>query len=50
MFLFIPQFISYIKEKDFEGAPETHESDGIYQFIEIEGTTYFRNVDTGEIG
>ena len=43
-------YSSELTEKDFEGAPETHESDGIYQFIEIEGTTYFRNVDTGEIG
>jgi hypothetical protein len=36
-------------EKDFEGAPQTMEPDGVYQFITVDGVTYYRNIETGEI-
>lgn len=35
--------------KDFEGAPETMEPDGIYQVIKVNGEWWFRNIETGEI-
>lgn len=38
-----------LTEKDFRGAPITEEHDGDYQMIEIYGTTYYRNVETGEV-
>ncbi len=38
-----------LTEKDFEDAPITEEPDGDYQMLEIYGTTYFRNMDTGDI-
>lgn len=36
-------------EKDFEGAPLTVEPDGTYQFIVLDGTIWYRNIETGEI-
>lgn len=38
-----------LEEKDFEGAPVTEEPDGDYQVIEINGTNYYRNVETGNV-
>lgn len=36
-------------EKDFEGAPETMEPSGTFQFIEYNGEMWYRNIETGEI-
>jgi hypothetical protein len=41
--------IDQLTEKDFQGAPITEESDGIYKFITVNGIMYFLNVETGEI-
>lgn len=41
--------IKSLTTEDFEGAPITEEPDGEFQMIEIFGTTYYRNIETGEI-
>jgi len=41
--------VKSLSPKDFEGAPITEEPDGDYQMIEILGTTYYRNIETGII-
>jgi len=41
--------VKSLNEEDFNGAPITEEPDGDYQMIEIYGTTYYRNIETGKI-
>lgn len=38
-----------LTNEDFKNAPITEEPDGDYQVIDIYGTTYYRNIETGEI-
>lgn len=42
-------FDGKITEKDFEGAPETEEPDGVYQFFILNDKIYYRNKETGKI-
>ncbi len=41
--------VKSLSEEDFDGAPITEEPDSAYQMIEIYGTTYYRNIETGRI-
>lgn len=34
---------------DFEGAPIAEEPDGDFQMIDLYGTTFYRDIETGEV-
>lgn len=38
-----------LTKEDFKGTPITEEPDGDYQVVEVNGTFYYRNVETGKI-